>query len=45
LSKIPGHKQLVREKELEDFAHHVADEIGSHEFSEIALRDKPKDSK
>jgi len=42
LSKIPGHKHLVRENELEQFAEHVAEEIGSHELSELALRDKPR---
>jgi hypothetical protein len=42
LSKIPGQKELVREKELEDFAEHVAEEIGSHEASEMILRDRSK---
>ena len=42
LDKIPGQKQLVRESELEGFAEHVAEEIGSHELSEMILRDKPK---
>ncbi|HEU6449660.1 MAG TPA: DUF3037 domain-containing protein [Verrucomicrobiae bacterium] len=42
LSKIPGHKELVRENELERFAEHVAEEIGSHELSEMVLRDKSK---
>lgn len=42
LSKIPGHKELVRENELEHFAEHVAEEIGSHELSEMVLRDKSK---
>lgn len=45
LSKIPGHKQLVRENELEGFAEHVAEEIGSHEISEMVLRDKSSDKK
>ena len=40
LSKIPGQKELVREKEMESFAAHVAEEIGSHEASEMVLRDK-----
>ena len=42
LSKIPGQKELVRENQLEDFAEHVAEEIGEHESSEMVLRDKPK---
>jgi hypothetical protein len=42
LSKIPGQKELVRENEMEHFAEHVAEEIGSHEVSEMVLRDKPK---
>ncbi|MGD0253184.1 MAG: DUF3037 domain-containing protein [Verrucomicrobiota bacterium] len=42
LSKIPGQKELVRENEMERFAEHVAEEIGSHEVSEMVLRDKPK---
>lgn len=42
LGKIPGHKQLVRENELEHFAAHVADEIGSHELSEAVLHEKSK---
>jgi Protein of unknown function (DUF3037) len=42
LSKIPGHKELVRENELEHFAEHVAEEIGSHELSEVVLHEKPK---
>jgi len=45
LSKIPGHKQLVREDELEQFTEHVAEEIGSHDLSEMVLRDKPRDRK
>jgi Protein of unknown function (DUF3037) len=45
LSKIPGQKQLVREGELEHFAGHVAEEIGSHAFSEMVLRDKSRGSK
>ena len=42
LSKVPGQKELVRENEMEHFAEHVAEEIGSHEVSEMVLRDKPK---
>jgi hypothetical protein len=42
LSKIPGNKQLVRENELEHFAQHVAEEIGSYDVSGMVLRDKPK---
>jgi hypothetical protein len=42
LGKIPGHKELVRENEMEHFAEHVAAEIGSPEASEMVLRDKPK---
>jgi hypothetical protein len=42
LGKIPGNKELVREKELEHFAEHVAKEIGSHDLPEIVLRNKPK---
>ena len=42
LSKIPGKKELVRENDIELFAEHVAEEIGSHEASELVLRDKPK---
>jgi hypothetical protein len=44
LNKIPGQKELVRENEMEYFAEHVAEEIGSHEVSEMVLRDKPKNS-
>jgi hypothetical protein len=44
LSKIPGQKELVRESEMEHFAEHVAEEIGSHDAVEMALREKPKDS-
>jgi hypothetical protein len=42
LSKIPGQKELVRENELEHFAEHVAEEIGSHDAEALALRDRPK---
>lgn len=42
LGKIPGNKQLVREKELDQFAERVAQEIGSHALSEMVLRDPPK---
>jgi len=42
LSKIPGHKELIRENELEHFAAQVAEDIGGHELSEVALHDKPK---
>jgi hypothetical protein len=42
LSKIPGHKELIRENELEHFAAHVAEQIGSHDPAEMALHDKPK---
>ncbi|MBI3853943.1 MAG: DUF3037 domain-containing protein [Verrucomicrobia bacterium] len=42
LGKIPGHKQLVRENELEHFAEHVAEEIGSQDATEMVLRDKSK---
>jgi hypothetical protein len=44
LSKIPGQKELVRENEMEYFAEHVAEEIGSHEVLEMVLREKPKNS-
>lgn len=44
LSKIPGQKELVRESEMEHFAEHVAEEIGSHDAVEMALREKPKNS-
>jgi hypothetical protein len=44
LSKIPGQKELVRENETERFAEHVANEIGSSDPAEMALRDKPKRS-
>jgi hypothetical protein len=40
LSKIPGPKELVRENELEHFAKHVAEEIGSHDPTEMVLREK-----
>jgi hypothetical protein len=42
LSKIPGQKELVRESELEHFAEHVAEEIGSHDESEMVLREKKR---
>ncbi|HUD82049.1 MAG TPA: DUF3037 domain-containing protein [Candidatus Saccharimonadales bacterium] len=42
LGKIPGEKELVRENAMEQFAEHVAEEIGSHEASEMALREQPK---
>lgn len=42
LSKIPGQKEIVRENEIENLAEHVAEEIGSHAVSEMALRDKPR---
>ena len=42
LQKIPGHKELVRENEVEGFAEHVAEEIVSHDAAELVLRDKPK---
>ena len=42
LSKIPGHKELVREDELGHFAEHLAEEIGSHELSNLVLHDKAK---
>ena len=42
LNKIPGHKELVRENELEHFAQQVAEEIGSHDAETLTLRDKPK---
>ncbi|HEX5398002.1 MAG TPA: DUF3037 domain-containing protein [Verrucomicrobiae bacterium] len=45
LSKIPGHKQLVRENEMDEFAGHVAEEIGTHDAAELVLRDKLKGSK
>ncbi len=45
LSKIPGQKELVRENEMEQFAERVAEEIGSHEVTEMVLRDKPKVNK
>jgi hypothetical protein len=44
LSKMPGQKELVRESEMEHFAEHVAEEIGSHDAVEMALREKPKNS-
>ena len=44
LSKIPGQKELVRESEMEHFAEHVAEEIGSHEVEELVLKDKPKNA-
>lgn len=42
LQKIPGQKELVREKEMEHFAELVAEEIVSHDAAEMVLRDKPK---
>ncbi len=42
LGKIPGHTELVRENQLEQFAEHVAEEIGSYEPTGMVLRDKPK---
>jgi hypothetical protein len=42
LGKIPVPKELVRENQLEGFAEHVAEEIGSHDPSEAVLRDKPR---
>ena len=42
LQKIPGHKQLVRENEVENFAEHVTEEIVSHDAEALILRDKPK---
>ena len=46
LAKMPGHKELVREGEIEALAEHVAEEIASHasEEKETILKDKPKDS-
>jgi hypothetical protein len=43
LQKIPSQKELVRENEMEDFAEHVAEEIVSHDASEMMLRDKAKE--
>jgi hypothetical protein len=40
LQKIPGQKELVRENEMEHFAEHVAEEIVSHDATEMALREK-----
>src|SRR5262249_9116122 len=42
LNKIPGQKELVRENELDHFAEHVAEEIGSHDAEALTLRDRPK---
>ncbi len=42
LSKIPAQKELVRENAMERFAEHVAEQIGSHEASEMVLREQPK---
>jgi len=42
LGKIPGQKELVRENQMEPFAAHVAEQIGSHEASEMVLREQPR---
>jgi hypothetical protein len=42
LEKIPCQKELVRERELEHFAKHVAGEIVVHDAAEMIPRDKPK---
>jgi hypothetical protein len=42
LGKMPGQKELVRENQLDQFAEHVAGEIGNHEVSEMFLREQPK---
>ena len=44
LGKMPGHKQIVREREIEALAVHVAEEISSHAPAEMVLRDRPKPS-
>lgn len=41
LNKIPGHKELVREHELEQFTDHVLSELASHAEADMALREKP----
>jgi hypothetical protein len=42
LSKIPAQKELVRENAMDRFAEHVAEQLGSHEASEMVLREQPK---
>jgi len=42
LTKIPGDKELVAERDIERIAEHVAGELQSHASSEMVLRDKPK---
>ena len=42
LGKIPGNKQLVREAQLEQFAEHVCQEIGSHGLPAVVLHDQPQ---
>jgi len=40
LSKMPGHKELVRESEFNEFAEHVAEEIKHHDALDMVLREK-----
>jgi hypothetical protein len=42
LGKMPGQKELVRENQVERFAVRVAEQIDSHEASEMAFREQPK---
>jgi hypothetical protein len=43
LAKTPGQRQIVREREIEPLAEHLAEEIARHESPGLVLRDKPKD--
>jgi hypothetical protein len=42
LGKIPGQTELVRENQMERFAEDVVAQIGSHEPSDMVLRDQPR---
>ena len=42
LSTAPGQKEIVRERDIEELAARVAEEIAGHASSEMVLRDKTK---